>query len=159
MILQVNDVVLHLNAHRFDGFAAWQAEFAMVTKKKDGPSVVRAAQRHRVKRFHLPCRTDSWAITIVRISKQNGIVETEANAACQKQHYFAKRRSWITAVITEPGRQSCKQKNTHASPASRASHCYVAITPVRGQTFFLLSLVCLNSFECNRNQQNTRVSL
>ena len=33
---------------------------------------------------------------------------------------------WITAVITEPGRQSCKQKNPHASPASRASHCYVA---------------------------------
>ena len=33
---------------------------------------------------------------------------------------------WITAVITEPGRQSCKQKNPHASPASRASHCYLA---------------------------------
>ena len=103
MILQVYDATFHLYTHRFDGFAAWQAGFAMVTKKKDAPSEVRAAQCHRAKRFHLPCRTEGWAITIVWISKQNGIVETEANAASQQHHYFAKHCSWITYRITASG--------------------------------------------------------
>ena len=57
-------------------------------------------------RYPLLRTTEGWAITIVWISKQNGIVETEANAASQQHHYFAKHCSWITSRITASGRLS-----------------------------------------------------
>ena len=60
------------------------------------------APRHCEKRLHLLCRGNVFTTTIVWISKQNGTVQTEANAVCQ-QHYLAKRYSWITTRITAFG--------------------------------------------------------
>ena len=60
-----------------------------------------------------------------RIAKPNATTAVNSKR-CEIRKRIRSFLSGITAVITEPGRQSCKQKNPHASPASRASHCYPA---------------------------------
>ena len=70
----------------------------------------------------LPWTTQTIGPTVPSNARAVIVVNTAVCIMCS----LSETLSRITAVITEPGRQSCKQKNPHASPASRASHCYPA---------------------------------
>jgi hypothetical protein len=65
--------------------------------------------------------------SIARMAHQAKIwIQLSMLRACLPTSTNQNKQERITSTITEPERLTRKQKKAHASPASRASHCYPA---------------------------------